>query len=90
LKQGEVKAVTVTITRDKKFDQDVTLKIDGLPKGVTANPAGAVIKNGEADVSFSLKADADAALGDFAVTVIGHPSKGADASHPFKFSIAKK
>lgn len=90
LKQGEAKAVTVSISRDKAFDQDVTLRFDGLPKGVTADPDGAVIKNGEKDVSFSLKADTAAALGDFAVTIIGHPSKGADATHVFKFAIAKK
>jgi hypothetical protein len=90
LKQGEAKAVTISITRDSKFDQDVTLKFDGLPKGITADPAGMMIKNGEMSVSFSLKADADATLGDFAATVTGHPMKGADASHPFKFTIAKK
>jgi len=90
LKQGETKSVTISISRDKKFDQDVTLKLDSLPKGVTATPAAAVIKNGESEVSFSLKADADAALGDFSVTITGHPTKGADASHVFKFSIAKK
>jgi uncharacterized membrane protein len=90
LKQGETKSVTISISRDKKFDQDVTLKLDSLPKGVSAIPAVAVIKNGESEVSFSLKADADAALGDFSVTIDAHPTKGADANHVFKFSIAKK
>lgn len=90
LKQGEAKAVTISIARDKRFDQDVTLKFDGLPKGVTVEPAGAVIKNGEADAKFALRAAEDAPLGDFVVKVTGHPTKGADATHDFKFGISKK
>lgn len=90
LKQGETKAVAIAIARDKRFDQDVTLKFDGLPKGITVDPAGAVIKNGEADAKFVIKAADDAALGDFAVKVTGHPVTGADASHEFKFAVSKK
>lgn len=90
MKQGETKVVIITISRDMKFDQDVTLNIDGLPKGLTADPAAPVIKNGEKEVSFTLKADADATLGDFAAMLTGHPTKGADVSHPFKFTIAQK
>jgi len=90
LKQGETKAVSIAITREKRFDQDVTLKFDGLPKGITVEPAGAVIKNGEPEAKFVLKAVDDAALGDFAVMVTGHPTKGADATHEFKFTVAKK
>ncbi len=90
LKQGETKAVSISINRDKRFDQDVTLKFDGLPKGVTVEPAGAVIKHGEAEAKFSMKAADDAPLGDYVVKVTGHPTKGADASHDFKFDVAKK
>jgi hypothetical protein len=90
LKQGEAKAVSITIARDKRFDQDVTLRMEGLPKGISVEPTGVVIKSGETSGNFSLKADADAPLGDFAVTVTGHPAKGADASHSFKFTVAKK
>jgi hypothetical protein len=32
----------------------------------------------------------DPALGDFVVKVTGHPVKGVDATHEFKFAIAKK
>jgi hypothetical protein len=66
LKQGEAKAVSITLTRDKRFDQDVTLTFDGLPKGVTVDPTSAVIKNGEAEAKLVLKAADAAALGDFA------------------------
>jgi hypothetical protein len=90
LKQGETRAVSITIAREKKFDQDVTLKFDGLPKGITVEPASAVIKNGETEAKFVLKAVDEAALGDFRAMVTGHPVKGADASHEFKFAVAKK
>ena len=36
---GETKEVTLGIKRGKNFDQDVNVKLDGLPKGVTAEPA---------------------------------------------------
>ena len=36
------------------------------------------------------KAADDAALGDFAITMTGHPAKGADSSHEFKFTVARK
>lgn len=90
LKQGESKPVTIRVDRDKTFDQEVSLKIDGLPKGVTAVPVNAVIPSGSKEINFTLKADADAALGDFAVTITGHPTKGAISSHVFKFTIVQK
>jgi hypothetical protein len=90
LKQGEAKAFSITISREKRFDQDVTLKFAGLPKGITVDPVGAVIKNGEAEAKFVLKASDDAALGDFAINVTGHPTKGVDVTHEFKFTVAKK
>ena len=90
LKQGETKNVAVGISRDKHFDQDVTLKFDGLPKGITVEPASAVIKHGEADAKLILKATDDAALGDFSVKVTGHPTKGADVTQDFKFTVSKK
>lgn len=90
LKQGETRAVTIGISRDKRFDQDVTLKINDLPKGMTAEPGSVVIKAGEKEGKFSLKAADDAALGDFAITMTGHPTKGADSTNRFKFTVARK
>ena len=90
LKQGESKFVAVRITRDKHFDQDVTLKFDKLPKGVTIEPAGGVIKNGEPEARLTIKAADDADLGEFAVNVTGHSARGPDAAHEFKFTVAKK
>ena len=89
-KQGEAKAVSISIARDKRFDQDVQLSFTALPKGITVEPASPVIKNGETESKLIFKAADDADLGDFAVIMTGHPTKGADATHEFKFTVAKK
>jgi hypothetical protein len=90
LKQGETKAVSMGIKRGKNFDQDVGLKFDGLPKGVTLDPASPVIKHGDTEAKLTLKAADDASLGDFTVKVTGHPTKGPDASTEFKITVDKK
>lgn len=90
LKQGETKALAMSIKRDKAFDQDVTLSFADLPAGVTVEPASPTFKSGDAETKFSLKAADDAALGTFKVMVTGHPTKGADATHEFKFTVNKK
>jgi uncharacterized membrane protein len=90
LKQGEAKTVAISIKRDKAFDRDVTLSFADLPAGVTVEPAAPAIKNGEAETKVTLKAADDAALGTFTVKMTGHPTAGADATHEFKFTVAKK
>jgi len=90
IKQGEAKVVSISIKRDKAFDQDVTLAFADLPAGVSVDPAGLAIKNGDADTKITLKAANDAALGTFTVKMTGHPKAGADATHDFKFTVNKK
>ncbi len=89
LKQGETKEVSMGIKRGKNFDQDVTVKFDGLPTGVTIDPAGPVIKHGDTEAKVTLKAAGDASLGDFTVKVKGHPTKGGDGSTEFKITVVK-
>ena len=90
LKQGETTPVSISIKRGKNFDQDVTLKIDGLPTGVTIDPVRPDIKHGDTEAKFALKATDDAALGEFTVKVTGHPTKGGDATNEFKLTVAKQ
>src|SRR5258708_5878050 len=90
VKQGESKAVSIGIKRGKNFDQDVTLKFSDLPKGVTIDPAGPVIKHGDTEAKLTVKAADDAALGDFAVKATGHPTKGSDASNELRITVDKK
>jgi len=89
LKQGQTAMVSIGINRGKDFDQDVTLKCEGLPTGVTVDPASPEIKRGETAVKLTLKAVDNAALGDFTVKVTGHPTSGADATNEFKLTVTK-
>lgn len=90
IKQGEQKQATIGIKRGKNFDEDVALKFSGLPKGVTLEPANAMIKHSDKEANMTLKAADDAALGEFTIVVTGHPSKGADATNEFKIKVDKK
>jgi uncharacterized membrane protein len=90
LKQGETKVVTVGIRRGKNFDEDVTLKFDGAPEGVTVDPATAAIKHGEKEAKVSVKAADDAAVGEFTIKLTGHAEKGKDANHDLKVIVEKK
>jgi hypothetical protein len=90
LKQGDTKEISIGMKRDKNFDQDVTLTFADMPKGVTIDPASRVLKHGDADAKFTLKAADDAALGNFTLRMTGHPTVGADATNEFRLTVAKK
>jgi hypothetical protein len=90
LKQGETKSVSIGIKRGKNFDQDVSLKFEGMPKGVTIEPASSQIKHGESEAKISIKAADDAALDDHTIKVTGHPANGKDAMTEFKITVNKK
>lgn len=90
LKQGESKNASISISRGKNFDEDVTVSFDKMPTGVTIEPASPVIKRSEDKISISIKAAPDAAEGDFAVKMTGHPQKGPDASADLKLKVEKK
>ena len=90
LKQGEAKDVTIGIKRGKNIDEDVTVKFEDVPKGVTFDPASPKIKHGDTEAKVGVKAADDAAVGDFTVKVIGKPTKGPEATNEMKVSVAKK
>jgi uncharacterized membrane protein len=90
VKQGESREAVVGIKRGKNFDQDVTLKLSGLPQGVSVEPAEPAIKHGDKDVKLTFTAADDAALGDFTVKVAGHPETGGDATNEVKLTVQKK
>jgi hypothetical protein len=90
LTQGETKELAIGLARGGHFDEEVTLKFAGVPKGVTLNPASPVIRHGEKDTKITLVAADTASLGDFTLKVTGKPTKGADATSEFKIVIAKK
>ena len=90
IKQGESKTVSIGINRGKNLNEDVTLKFEELPKGVTIEPSSPVIKHGDMEAKLTVKTAETAALGDFTIKVTGHPTKGADASNEFKLTVDKK
>jgi len=89
IKQGETKSVSITIDRATNFDQDVTLLIADLPRGLTIDIAEPKIAAGDTEARFALTAAADASLGDFSVTVTGHPVNGGDASNKLEITVTK-
>jgi len=89
LKQGESKEESITIKRGKNFDQDVALKFDNLPAGVTVTPADAMLRKSEEKALIRVVAAADAAIGDFTVKIRGHPATGADANSEMKITVKK-
>jgi hypothetical protein len=90
LHQGETKESSIGIARGKNFGCDVELTFDDGPAGVSLASANPMIKHGDTEAKVTLKAAADAALGEFTIKVTGHPSTGADATSHFKITVAKK
>jgi uncharacterized membrane protein len=93
LKQGEAKEVKIGIDRGKNFTEDVTIKFEGspdMPKGVTFNLASPTIKHSDKEAVVNIKAADDAAVGDFKVRVVGHPTKGKDAENTLEINVDKK
>jgi hypothetical protein len=89
LKQGEARNVTIAIKRGKRFDDDVTLKFEGLPPGITIEPANPVIRGGDTKATVTVKVADGAAVGAHIITVVGHPNKGADARLQIKIMVDK-
>lgn len=88
--QGEVKEIALGIKRGTDFDQDITLSFSEVPTGLSVSPVSPTIMHGDSEAKLSLSAAADAAIGDFTVTVTGHPAKGQNASTELKVTVDKK
>lgn len=90
VKQGESVTGTISLSRGKNFDEDVTLTFGELPLGVAMEPMSPIIRHGDSDAKVTFQAADDAALGDFTIKVMGHPTQGADAQSDFKLTVNKK
>lgn len=90
INQGETTAISIGINRGTNMEGDVALEFSALPEGVTIDPANPTIKREDTEAKLTLSAADDASLGDFTVKVIGHPTKGADASNVLKITVAKQ
>ena len=76
IKQGETKTVTVSISRGKNFDQDVTLNVMAPPKGITITPTNGAIKASDKETTLTIEAAKDAALGHHEIKIEATPNKG--------------
>lgn len=90
LQQGARADATIGIQRAENFDQDITLKFEDVPAGVTIEPASPQILHGDTDAKLVIHAGDEAPLGDFKIRVTGHPTKGSDAQVEFKLTVAPK
>ncbi len=87
LKQGDTQTVTVSVSRDELFKQDVQLAIKSTP-GITVTPSTQLVKASDSpDVQVQLAAAKDAPLGECRVTVSGTPKTGDAASQDFNVDV---
>ena len=83
VKQGEVRAVTVSLQRGESFKQDVKLQIQAS-KGISVEPTDVLVKASESpDVQLRIAATKDTALGAYIVSVKGTPKTGEPTSTAF-------
>lgn len=90
LKQGSTQTVSIGISRQKSFNEDVALTFGELPTGVTLVLDDEVMKPGDSEANATLTATEDASLGDFAIKVTGHPVQGADATNELNITVVQK
>jgi len=89
LKQGESKTVTISLKRGTNFDEDVTLKFDDVPQGVTIEPTNPKIARSEKETQLTIKAAKDAAVGNFTIKVSGEPTRGKPATNTLNVTVDK-
>jgi len=89
LKQGDKQTVTVTLDRDSAFQQ--TVKLDAVaPKGIKADFDRTTVKSSDPkDVSLSITADKDVALGDHVIKITATPDSGSATSVDIKVTISE-
>ena len=87
VKQGEVRAVTVSLQRGESFKQDVKLQIQAS-KGISVEPTDVLVKASESpDVQLRIAATKDTALGAYRVSVKGTPKTGEPTSTAFTVKV---
>jgi len=87
VKQGEVRAVTVSLQRGESFKQDVRLQIQAS-EGISVNPTDILVKASESpDVQIRIAATKNTALGAYIVSVKGTPKTGEPTSTAFTVKV---
>ncbi len=87
VKQGEVRAVTVSLQRGESFKQDVRLQIQPS-KGISVDPTDVLVKaSASPEVQIRITATKNTALGAYVVSVKGTPTTGEPTSTAFTVKV---
>lgn len=89
IKQGETRSFSIVIKRATNFGEDVTLAFSDLPSGLSMDDSTPTIAHGDSEARFTLTAAGDAALGEFSISVTGHPTNGSDATNKLDITVTK-
>jgi uncharacterized membrane protein len=87
LKQGEVRAVILSLQRGDSFKQDVRVQIQAS-EGISVDPTDILVKASESpDVQLRISAAKNAALGAYRVSVNAMPKTGTPTSTTFTVAV---
>lgn len=87
IKQGDKQTVTLSVDRNSDFKQAVKLTADA-PKGLHADLSKSTVAAGDPkDVSLSITADKEAAVGEHTIKVTATPDSGAATSVDVKVKV---
>jgi uncharacterized membrane protein len=90
LKQGETKAITVSVTRGVNFDQDLKLEVMNGPQGVTFKFDDSTLRASAKEAHLTIEASNEAALGEHKVAIKATPAReGAATNTEIKIEIKK-
>lgn len=87
VKQGEVRAATVSLQRGESFKQDVRLQIQAS-EGISVDPTDVLVKaSASPEVQLRMAATKNTALGAYIVSVKGTPETGEPTSTAFTVKV---
>ncbi len=87
IKQGEVRAVTVSLQRGAYFKQGVKLQVQ-TPEGISVDPTDVLVKASESpEVQLRIATTKDTALGAYRVSVNATPKTGRPTSTAFTVRV---
>jgi uncharacterized membrane protein len=87
VKQGEVRAVTVSLHRGEYFKQEVKLQIQAS-EGISVEPTDVLVKASESpDVQLRITTTKNTALGTYRVSVNATPKTGKPTSTAFTVKV---
>lgn len=90
VKPGESTTASFSIHRGKDFAEDVAVRFEGIPEGVTIEPPTPVLKNDDKELKIHIHAAESATPGDSTIHLTAHPTIGADAKVTFKVTVDAK